>query len=462
MLFAWTDRVQGFGLYLTALSLFLAPTGVSIGLALIWLGFLLSLGARRRLPLSSGVWLGVAFGVYVVVNALFAVLPDSTLTWRLAQAGDWLQLSVFMPTAYALRGDGRRLLQLLFLALVGLLLGMLWRLDWGLLLSDSAVFFTSRPGFGFPAIVFALFSGVALIGLFVLRERCWAASARRTAALRVMAWVIATAVVAQGFMLTLSRGAWIALALTGIVAIWWSRLVRPGGRPDQHPGESHVPPPNWSAAAGHRRSALHWFVGLLLLGLFVFNAGPLIDRLSQEQAALSGVLSGEADYSAESSLSQRWHAQRFGFEAWLERPLFGWGPGSSHALLAASADPALQADGGGALTHLHNTYLEVLVQLGLVGLMLWCGIFICLFVSVVTAWRKDRLSPDMTRFLILAIIYLSVWNLFDFHALHQGWRGLWTLLAGAALSVGLFADDGVGGGVDRGGERRPGASCASR
>jgi len=462
MLFAWADRIQGFGLYLTALSLFLIPVGVAFGLVLIWLGFLLSLGARRRLPLSSGVWLGVAFGAYVVVNGVFAALPESSPTWRLARAGDWVQLCVFMPAAYALRGDSQRLLRLLFLALVGLLLGMLWRLDWGLLLSDASGFLSSRPGFGFPAIVFALFSGIALIGLFVFRERCWMASTRLIAALRVTAWIIATAMVAQGFMLTLSRGAWIALVLTGIAAIWLPRLLRQAGRLDPHPSESQPSPSNWSAAAGPPRSALHWFVGVLLLGLVVFNAPPFVDRLSQEQAALSAELAGEADAGAQSSLSLRWGAQRFGFEAWIERPLLGWGPGSSDTLLAASANPVSQGDGGGVLAHLHNTYLELLVQLGLLGLVLWCGIFICLFMSLVTAWRRGRLTPDTARFLILAMVYLSIWNLFDFHALHQDWRGLWTLLAGAALSVGLFAGVGEDGSPDNGGERRLGTACASR
>ena len=457
---AWADRVQGFGLYLTALSLFLAPSGVSAGLALIWLGFLLSLAARRPLPLSNSVWFGIAFGVYALINGAFPTLPDSTLSWRLAQAGDWVQLCVFLPAAYALRGDQHRLLQLLTLALIGLLLGMLWRLDWDLLLSDSAGFFGSRPGFGFPAIVFALISGVALIGLLVFRERFWLGSAQRPAAWRAMAWIAATAFVAQGFMLTLSRGAWIALAVTAVAAVWLSRRIRPTSLGDQLPVQSGVrsgvQSPMMSAAL-YRRSALLWFVGFLLLGLLAFNAGPFIDRFSQEQDAVNAMLSGNMDYSAQSSLSLRWHAQRFGLAAWLERPLFGWGPGASHAMMVASADPALQADGGGALKHLHNTYLELLVQLGLVGLLLWLGLSVCLLLSVLKAWRSQVLSPDLARFLILAIVYLSLWDLFDFHATHQDWRGLWALLAGAALSAGLFADSRAD---DAGGQRAE-TPCAS-
>lgn len=465
---AWTDRVQGFGLYLMALSLFLAPAGVSAGLILLWLGFFLALATRRRSPVSAGVWLALVFAVYALINAILAGYPGSDMGDRLASAADWAQLCVFVPVAYALRGDQRRLIQLLALALLGMLLGGLWRLDWALLLSDSAGFVSSRPGFGFPAIVFALFSGVALIGLFGLRARWWSASTWGLGGWWVVLWLVAAALVLQGFVLTLSRGAWIALACTVAVAAWMGRrgrcAGRSGGSADEMPGEMSSSGPGETAADGgmtHLRPALPWLGGLLLTGLLALNAGPIVDRLGEEPGAVSAILSGDTDFSAPSSLSLRWHAQRFGLSLWLERPLFGWGPGSSHALIASSGRPALGVGGDEALDHLHNTYLELLVQLGLIGLLLWVGLFVSLFLSIVKARRAGLLSADLARFLTLSIVYLSVWDLFDFHALHQDWRGAWALLAGSALSVGLFAAvdaEHAGDAPDQHGE----TACASR
>lgn len=457
---AWTDRVQGFGLYLTALSLFLAPAGVSVGLAFIWLGFFLALATGRRLPVSGGVWLAVVFAVYVLINAALAEYPGSDLGGRLASAADWIQLCVFVPVAYALRGDQRRLTQLLALALLGLLLGGLWRLDWSLLLSDSAGFLSSRPGFGFPAIVFALFSGIALVGLFVLRARCWSASVGGLGGWWVVLWLVAAAMVAQGFVLTLSRGAWIALACTVVVAFWTGRRGHYAARSDEIAGDSS----GVSVAEGgmtRLRPALPWIGGLLMTGLLALNAGSIVDRLGEEPGAVSAILSGDTDYSARSSLSLRWHAQRFGLSLWLERPVLGWGPDSSHALIASSGQPALGVGGDEALDHLHNTYLELLVQLGLIGLLIWIGLFVSLFLSIRKARRARFLSADLARFLTLSLVYLSVWDLFDFHALHQDWRGAWAMLAGSALSVGLFAvvdAEHAGDAADQHGE----AGCASR
>ena len=466
----WTDRVQGFGLYLTALSLFLAPAGVSVGLALIWLGFFLALATGRRLPVSAGVWLAAVFGLYALINAALTDYPGSDLGGRFASVADWVQLCVFVPVACALRGDQRRLLQLLALALFGLLLGGLGRLDWALLLSDSTVFLGSRPGFGFPAIVFALFSGIALIGLFVLRARWWSASVRGIGAWGVVLWLVAAAMLLQGFVLTLSRGAWIALACTVVVAVWMGRrgyliarsdeiaAVSLGERSGERSGERLGDGPGVSAAQGrmtHLRPALPWLGGLLLMGLMALNAGTIIDRLGAETDAASAILSGDTDVSAQSSFGQRWHAQRFGLSLWLERPVFGWGPGSSHALIASSGEPALGVGGDEVMDHLHNTYLELLVQLGLIGLAIWVGLFVSLFLSIGKAWRARLLSADLARFLTLAIVYLSVWDLFDFHALHQDWRGAWALLAGSALSVGLFAASDAG-------DQHEEAACTSR
>ncbi|MGB5735749.1 MAG: O-antigen ligase family protein [Thiohalocapsa sp.] len=338
------------------------------------------------------------------------------------------------------------------MALIGLLLGMLWRLDWGLLWSDTAVFSTSRPGFGFPAIVFALMSGVALVGLFTFRARWWKVATAAGFGWRLSAWLVVMAFVAQAFLLTLSRGAWLALAGAVAIAVWTGRRDRPARLSNQKPMRNPLHNGAYDGSGDQRESLaesassklpswLNWVFGLLLLALLALNSGPIIDRFVEEQEAVRAILSGEVDYSAESSLSQRWQAQRFGVAVWLERPWFGWGPGSSHGLIVARGGPPLSAEDGGMLDHLHNTYLELLVQFGMIGLAFWFGMFIALLVSIRRARDMGRLDADVARFLVLSIVYLSLWNLIDFHATHQAWRGLWALLAGSALSVGMFAKD---------------------
>lgn len=415
MLEAWIERLRRLGLDVTALALFSAPAGVSVGLALMLLAFVLVLFRRPGWPVSAGVLLAVGFAVYAMVEGVFGSYPGGTYGMRLEAAAQWAQLMLFVPVAYLLGGDQPRVLRLTGLALIGLVVGALWRLDWALLITDPGTFVQLRPGFGFPANVFALFSGTALIGLVILRQRCWAVGGPR--ALRLGLWWLVSLAVAQGFLLTLSRGAWLALALTAAVGLV-SALRRSGWR---------APP----------RFALVLAAGCVAL-LLLYSA-PMAERLAWEWDTVRGMIAGEIDYAADSPLSQRWHAQRFGLAAWLQHPWLGWGPGASRALLAASDDPAVLLAGYGPMEHLHNTYLELLVQLGLLGLTLWLGLSLLLLRSVLKGRAAGRIDADVARFLALSLLYLMLWNLFDFHAMHQPWRAFWMLLAGGALSLGLFA-----------------------
>jgi O-antigen ligase len=139
-----------------------------------------------------------------------------------------------------------------------------------------------------------------------------------------------------------------------------------------------------------------------------------------------------------SSLSLRWHAQLFGLESWLQRPWFGWGPGSSRHLMRESGAPGVFDQDGVVLKHLHNSYLELLSQFGLLGLGFWLSLAVALVWSVNASRTRGELSPDLASFLILSLLYLALWSLFNFRMVHQDFRGYWALLAGAALTFGLY------------------------
>ena len=413
-------RLQLWTLYLLAASLFLAPGAVSAALALTWIGFVLALAGQRALPTHAAVWLTAVFATYCLVRAPFAHFGAAGHGAAWSAALDWIQLLVFVPVAYALRGDQRLLLRLLLLAIIGLLLGTLWRLDWDMLLADPLGFLGSRPGFGFPTIAYALYSGSALLGLILLRERFWHDASGRATVPRMTLWLLLLLLLAEGFLITQSRGAWIALAMTGVIGIvsaWRGPMRLPTSR--------------------SRGAAVVLTVAALLLVTTV-NAPRITDRLAAEADVARALAAGEVDYHQASSLSLRWHAQVFGLRQWLARPWLGWGPGASQPLMQASGDPALRDVDGSVLRHLHNTYLEVLVQLGVVGLALLGGLYLLLIADLRRAVRRGSLDADLGVFLMLALVFGAIWALFSFRALHQDWRAYWALLGGAALSFALY------------------------
>jgi O-antigen ligase len=422
------DGLRLFALHGLALCLFLAPAGVAAGLLLIWLWFLLRLMRGPRLPSHPVVWLALLFALYALLQLGFPrvePVAEGTAAWVVALS--WAQLIVFVPVAYALGGREPLVLRLLLLALIGLVLGTLWRLDWALLVSDAAAFFDARPGFGFPALGYALFSGTALIGLLTLRRRCWLRADGRLRPWALPLWGGALVLLAEGFILTQARGSWLGLGLVGLLglSLWLRQQLRVRGR---------IPRAPLITAA------------LALSVLIALNASEILDRLSDEQEVAQQLLRGEQPVEQITSITLRWSAQRFGLEHWLQRPWLGWGPGASYPLMLEAVADSAGSDAAaglwdptdGVLKHLHNSYLEILTQLGLVGLALWMAMAVLLMLGIVGGLRQGSLSRDLGLFLLLALLYLALWSLFNFRMVHQDFRGYWALLAGVALSLALY------------------------
>jgi O-antigen ligase len=89
------------------------------------------------------------------------------------------------------------------------------------------------------------------------------------------------------------------------------------------------------------------------------------------------------------------------------------------------------------LPHLHNTYLEILYQLGLVGLILLAGMVWLLVRGLAAEYRAGRVPGDLCRFLLATLVFVLVWNLFEYRAVRHDWRFFWIVVAGAAYSFHL-------------------------
>jgi O-antigen ligase len=429
-------KLQDWSLIVFAGALFSVPAGVSLGFALLWSGFFLTVLTRQTLPGHRVLWLIVAFVSYSLLHPMIVPMPtylnkplfDTMQHWQ--AAFEWAQLAVVIPIAYALRARTQQLMSLFKLVVIGLLCGMAWRLDWLLLIVHFNDFLNSRPGFGFSAIAFALYSGTVLLGLIIFRQRWWTVHNQGISVIRVMLWVLTILIVAQGFVLTQSRGAWIGLVLAGLIGFMmrWHWSYRADA----------------TKLAGYRRSFKQsWPISILIgvsIAVFIaININHISGRFIEEFDLAAALINGQVEYSQTSSFSLRWHAQQFGIEHWLAHPWLGLGPGTSSALLQASQDPALYDAGLGMLQHLHNTYLELLVQLGVCGLVLFVSIIIGLFITLYRYTLNGLVEQDIGLFLLMALIFVSVWNIFNFRALNQDWRAYWALLHGVILSFVLYA-----------------------
>jgi O-antigen ligase len=419
-------------LYLLSLTAFLAPAGAEASSVLLLSAFVLAFARWKDLSREPVVVIALLAAAYGVLQTLMlASLRPDRFGPFLEGLTDWLRLLLFIPFAFFSRGDERRLDVLMLLALLGLLGGMLYRLDWSTLFQDLDAFLHRRSGYGSPALVFALQSGAGLIGLIsigrgLLRPR---PGVRGRHLLVMSGWTLAAALLLTGLSLTSARSGWLALLAGAPVALWVGRARATG-------------------AAAPLRVGL-WLrvsAGLLVTVLLLVATERTVERLSEEKETLAAIVAGEVP-AAKTSDAIRWYGLRFGVEMWLDRPLFGWGAGVSKDLIESSGRADLGYQGGDPLEHLHNGYLEILVQFGLTGLILTAVFFVAVFLRMRGLCSAGRVSRRYCGFFAGILVLTLVWSLFDYRVPHGDWRVYWTILAGAACGF-ILRKPGAGGPVD--------------
>jgi len=209
--------------------------------------------------------------------------------------------------------------------------------------------------------------------------------------------VVPTLVIAAAIAASLSRGAWVGLALAlSLMALIWGRGTRLA-----------------LAATG----------GLAALGLIFGAAGLLPQVISDrvlvvlENFAVFDVRSVEPD-SSNFALVERlahWYAAWSMFEA---NPIVGVGPGNYDAAYAV-----FQLQGWPeSLGHAHNYYLNTLAELGIVGFLAFGAFVASIFIRAGQAIRRAAGAEPIYRAAAVgalgAAVTLSAHNAFDNMLVH--------------------------------------------
>lgn len=96
----------------------------------------------------------------------------------------------------------------------------------------------------------------------------------------------------------------------------------------------------------------------------------------------------------------------------LERPLFGWGYRAGR-MMHDEAQNYFNAPSGRRLFRtIHNTYLELTISYGLVGLALFIAFFVWFFRRMHLAWKDGVLPLDIYAFTVFALIFYAVCGVF--------------------------------------------------
>jgi O-antigen ligase len=252
-------------------------------------------------------------------------------------------------------------------------------------------------GFQFPQFAGVVFSTALLAGVIFLPRVCSLPFRARVLALPLLVGLIL--LMTFGVIATQSRAVWLGLALSAIIlsvtcaaAIFTSRyslrqrtLIR-------------------AATIG---------VGILLVGsamLYSMN-DSINQRLSEETINVTTIKEMAQMKTISTSAGVRIGSWSAACEWIAERPVFGWGASAVPNLIKQS--PYFNEKFKSTYGHLHNSYLQTLVNVG--GAVFLCMIAIVCLVAwrTVMTWRQGKMPTDVFLFSCAFFFFWVTNNIFE-------------------------------------------------
>ena len=376
----------------------------NVGLGLLLVALLMNLprfaSMLRRDPL---VRLGLAWVAYCLGLAVWAsgAYPDSRQYESLPEVWSF----AFVPlVALVTRGDHRRVMGALLLALAGLM----YRLAKDAHFGGGQVFDYAGTALGGGRNLAVLFIDVGalgavalLLGLAAMRD--WPI-ARRALAMTVVCACLAVLMLA--WVSARSRTSLVALPLAVAVL-----LLR-----------------DWLGSGQFRRGRLVAAgLGLLLLAVVFAYLPEISAELGKDMNTWRAVGLGRLDAVEIDATGYRVHMWQLAYSLWIGHPLTGVGLHVSHFLGSDPQRPFLVA-----FNQFHSGFVEVLLRTGLIGIAVLFAAAVLILRSVREARRKGWMSRRLHDFLVLGLLVFLLLNVSNsIFFFQQGWHFV-VLLGGLA------------------------------
>jgi len=261
-----------------------------------------------------------------------------------------------------------------------------------------------RADFGFHNAEHAgIFFGSAMLCTLIFSVRIFRLFSSYVKILAIAAWGLFFFLVLWGIIATQVRAVWLALFVSLLFTL-----------------------PIVSLMTGALKTLSLWFKEhkytffFMLLGVFVFLVmfigifkvhERISARLVQEDIKVETIRHA-ANFDEKLQLTSsgaRIAMWRAAFDWIAERPMLGWGVFSAEKLIAADErfTPTFKEWFG----HLHNSYVEVLVATGIVGLTCMLAIVAMIYRNVYITWRAGAMPLDVFLF---SWAFLTFWGIVNF------------------------------------------------
>ncbi|RPJ12224.1 MAG: O-antigen ligase domain-containing protein, partial [Deltaproteobacteria bacterium] len=188
-------------------------------------------------------------------------------------------------------------------------------------------------------------------------------------------------------------------------------------------------------------------IAVFLIFVFSLTNFTAVMRIRLPEASFLSLIRGETSFDSISgtdrSISERLFLYKSAWELWKKKPFLGYGPGTSsvHLRMIYDTDP----DKIGLYTHFHNFFLDILVQLGMIGLLFYMIFFYKLVQQLIRSRRKGDVDLDVFLFVVGSLALIGISCLTDQPLNHPKGLYLLVFLSGTCYmnqfkKIGLQAD----------------------
>lgn len=360
------------------------------------------LPANRELLKDPLIRLGILFFLYVLFSIIWHKLTLPEDFPATSRARRYLRVLYFIPIAYAIsRSRLFSAWQMLGVAFCGLLVYLAinfdqaeWIRAWRGQRVDFGIINAQHTGIVFATCALAF-------TVFTSRFCHWAKGASPIVALPcAILWIAALLFSLWGVLVSQTRAVWLGLSIALLLlpcVIGLACFVR--GKP----------------RSSLRKPVATGIICTLLLGFLAagFNLPALVsERLAAEKVTLESLrLAASHEKQNLTSLEVRVATWSAAPDWIMERPFMGWsGRGAKPLILQSDLfSDAFKKH----FNHLHNSYLQVLVEIGLIGAAFIIALIVRIGHGTLMAYRHRSMPLDVFIFSWLFFIFWVVVNIFE-------------------------------------------------
>jgi O-antigen ligase len=392
----WINGVGVIGLFIFAFGIFFKDQTANDGILIMGIAFVLTFRPiGKRLIRDPLLVFGSIFFLFVSILAVRAIIDfdgyQVMIINRMFLYGcTFLLMFLVAFWMYQARGKWN---WLFFTFLTGFLAQIIRKGEWANFTEVALLYWTgvNRAGFGFSVNRFGLWSAIILLACALLHKRLWGCSENKFwYGIRIIFWLFMCSVSAMGLVFSQSRAAWLASAIVTIPIVLY-QLYK---------------------TKQLKFKAIALLVIISVGVAFLTNLPEIVGRrVLSDKGSYKKLIEGNIDIQTEfvtgiPSIDERLQIYKLFFEKWKERPLLGYGPGTSEILLKRVDS---QYEKISRYDHFHNILFDLTLQLGVVGLILYAGCFFIIIRQLVRGKQRGQLELDyyLVAFGGLALIAIA-------------------------------------------------------